>query len=151
MGVSHSKVLNRAEHQRQIQDYAKIFPEYQIFAAALAEVLSAACRAALPAGIRVCRQHALNGTEMPYACFTAGRLHLLLDDWRGAMLSYSRGICGTPRSAAAKRRRQPVDQAANRGQGHRAGWLEPASTNRMRATEGVKLTPWTTDTQCQVY
>lgn len=42
--------------------------------------------------IRTCREHMLNGTEMPYAAFTAGRLHLLLDEPDSAIASYARGI-----------------------------------------------------------
>jgi len=36
-------------------------------------------RTTIREGIRTCRRHALEGTEMPYACFTAGRLSLLLE------------------------------------------------------------------------
>ena len=42
--------------------------------------------------IRTCREHMLNGTEMPYAAFTAGRLHLLLDESDSAIACYARGI-----------------------------------------------------------
>ena len=42
--------------------------------------------------ILTCREHMLNGTEMPYAAFTAGRLHLLLDEPDSAIASYARGI-----------------------------------------------------------
>lgn len=40
--------------------------------------LAGSMRAALLEAIQTCRDHALRNTEMPYACFTAGRLNLLL-------------------------------------------------------------------------
>ncbi len=42
--------------------------------------------------IRTCDMHVINGTELPYACFTAGRLHLLLDEPNPALGCYARGI-----------------------------------------------------------
>jgi ppGpp synthetase/RelA/SpoT-type nucleotidyltranferase len=42
--------------------------------------------------IRTCAAHAVNGTELPYACFTAGRLHLLLNEPHLALGCYARGI-----------------------------------------------------------
>jgi ppGpp synthetase/RelA/SpoT-type nucleotidyltranferase len=42
--------------------------------------------------IRTCAAHAVNGTELPYACFTAGRLHLLLNEPHPALGCYARGI-----------------------------------------------------------
>lgn len=42
--------------------------------------------------IDICRQHIRNGTEMPYAAFTAGRLHLLLNESDLALGAYARGI-----------------------------------------------------------
>ena len=48
--------------------------------------------ATLREAIRVCREHALNGTELPYACFTDGRLHLLLGEAHEALAVYGRGI-----------------------------------------------------------
>ena len=42
--------------------------------------------------IRTCDAHAINGTELPYACFTAGRLHLLLSEPHRALGCYARGI-----------------------------------------------------------
>jgi len=51
---------------------------------------------AMTAGVRTaigtCGEHIRNGTEMPYAAFTAGRLHLLLDEVDEALGSYARGI-----------------------------------------------------------
>ncbi len=51
---------------------------------------------AMAAGVRqaigTCLQHVRNGTEMPYAAFTAGRLHLLLDEAHKALGCYARGI-----------------------------------------------------------
>ncbi len=51
---------------------------------------------AMAAGVRhaiaTCREHIRNGTEMPYAAFTAGRLHLLLDEPDQALGDYARGI-----------------------------------------------------------
>jgi ppGpp synthetase/RelA/SpoT-type nucleotidyltranferase len=49
-------------------------------------------RAAIRAAIGTCRQHAEAGIEMPYACFTAGRLHLLLGEDLAALSCYARGI-----------------------------------------------------------
>lgn len=43
--------------------------------------------------IATCRGHLLHGTEMPYAAFTAGRLHLLLNEPDAALAAYARGIC----------------------------------------------------------
>ena len=43
-------------------------------------------------GIATCNEHVRNGTEMPYAAFTAGRLHLLLDEPSAALAAYARGI-----------------------------------------------------------
>jgi len=42
--------------------------------------------------IRTCDAHGANGTELPYACFTAGRLHILLNEPHQALGCYSRGI-----------------------------------------------------------
>ncbi|HMP75224.1 MAG TPA: RyR domain-containing protein [Kiritimatiellia bacterium] len=42
--------------------------------------------------IGTCREHLENGTEMPYACFTAGRLCLLLGEPYDALCLYARGI-----------------------------------------------------------
>lgn len=42
--------------------------------------------------IDTCCEHICNGTEMPYAAFTAGRLHLLLDEPDRALGVYARGI-----------------------------------------------------------
>ena len=64
--------------------------------------LAASVRATITQAISTCTEHALSGTEMPYACFTAGRLTLLL--WDGedrkkaidysiaALARYARGI-----------------------------------------------------------
>jgi ppGpp synthetase/RelA/SpoT-type nucleotidyltranferase len=43
-------------------------------------------------GIEVCRQHAIAGTELPYALLTAGRLSLLLGDTTNALGWYARGL-----------------------------------------------------------
>jgi hypothetical protein len=40
--------------------------------------LAGSMRATIAEAIQTCREHALRNTEMPYACFTAGRLSLLL-------------------------------------------------------------------------
>jgi ppGpp synthetase/RelA/SpoT-type nucleotidyltranferase len=42
--------------------------------------LSDSMRATIREAIKTCEQHALAGIEMPYACFTAGRLSLLLSN-----------------------------------------------------------------------
>ena len=42
--------------------------------------------------IRTCNAHAINGTELPYACFTSGRLYLLLNEPHPALGCYARGI-----------------------------------------------------------
>lgn len=51
---------------------------------------------AMPASIRqaiaTCQEHLRNGTEMPFAAFTAGRLHLLLGESDVALGEYARGI-----------------------------------------------------------
>ena len=51
---------------------------------------------AMASGIRraiaTCRDHIRNGTEMPFAAFTAGRLHLLLGENNPALGYYARGI-----------------------------------------------------------
>ena len=51
---------------------------------------------AMAFGIRIaigtCREHIRNGTEMPYAAFTAGRLHLLMGENIEALGAYARGI-----------------------------------------------------------
>jgi ppGpp synthetase/RelA/SpoT-type nucleotidyltranferase len=49
-------------------------------------------RAAIRAAIGTCRQHGEAGIEMPYACFTAGRLHLLLGEDLAALSCYARGV-----------------------------------------------------------
>ena len=51
-----------------------------------------AMRASLRQGIEICREHIRNGTEMPYAAFTAGRLHLLQGQTDEALGAYARGI-----------------------------------------------------------
>jgi hypothetical protein len=42
------------------------------------QTLAGSMRATILEAIQTCRGHALRDTEMPYACFTAGRLNLLL-------------------------------------------------------------------------
>lgn len=51
-----------------------------------------AMASAIRTAIGTCREHIRNGTEMPYAAFTAGRLHLLLDEADEALGAYARGI-----------------------------------------------------------
>ena len=43
-------------------------------------------------GIETCREHALAGTELPYAFFTGGRLQLLLGDANEGLGWYARGL-----------------------------------------------------------
>lgn len=42
--------------------------------------------------LATCREHVRNGTEMPYAAFTAGRLHLLLGETDPALGLYALGV-----------------------------------------------------------
>ena len=49
-------------------------------------------RGTIRRAIKTCREHALAGTELPYAFFTAGRLCLLVDDENEALGFYARGI-----------------------------------------------------------
>lgn len=51
-----------------------------------------ALRASIRTALATCREHMDNGTEMPFACFTAGRLHLLLNEELEALKSYARGL-----------------------------------------------------------
>lgn len=51
-----------------------------------------AMAASVRSAIQTCREHIRNGTEMPYAAFTAGRLHLLLSESDDALGAYARGI-----------------------------------------------------------
>lgn len=51
-----------------------------------------AMRAPMREALENCREHMENGTEIPYACFAAGRLHLLLGDDFAALNNYARGI-----------------------------------------------------------
>lgn len=64
---------------------------FEIYITRSAE-LTASTRIAVNQAIQTCREHALAGIEMPYACFTAGRLTLLLGDGTGAMEWYARGL-----------------------------------------------------------
>jgi tetratricopeptide (TPR) repeat protein len=50
---------------------------YEIYCSSK-EDLARSMRANIQEAIKTCNEHALSGTEMPYACFTAGRLNLLL-------------------------------------------------------------------------
>jgi hypothetical protein len=50
---------------------------YEIYCTGKSD-LAGSMRAALLEAIQTCRDHALRNTELPYACFTAGRLNLLL-------------------------------------------------------------------------
>lgn len=54
--------------------------------------LAGSMRATIRAAINKCREQALNGTELPYAYFTAGRLSLLMSEGYAAMGWYARGI-----------------------------------------------------------
>jgi hypothetical protein len=47
---------------------------------------------AIRQAIAVCREHALTGTELPYALFTAGRLSFLLGEATQALGWYARGL-----------------------------------------------------------
>jgi ppGpp synthetase/RelA/SpoT-type nucleotidyltranferase len=49
-------------------------------------------RTVIRQAIATCREHALAGTELPYALFAAGRLSLLLGDAGQALGWYSRGL-----------------------------------------------------------
>ncbi len=51
-----------------------------------------AMTAAVREAVATCHEHIRNGTEMPYAAFTAGRLLLLLDEPNEALGAYARGI-----------------------------------------------------------
>jgi ppGpp synthetase/RelA/SpoT-type nucleotidyltranferase len=51
-----------------------------------------AMRASIRSALATCREHIENGTELPYACFTAGRLRLLLDEPLEALGDYARGV-----------------------------------------------------------
>ncbi len=52
----------------------------------------ASMRTTIREAIKTCRDHVLAGIEMPYACFTAGRLSLLLGEADDALGYYARGI-----------------------------------------------------------
>jgi hypothetical protein len=54
--------------------------------------IAAVMRTTILEAIKTCRGHAMNGIELPYAYFAAGRLSLLLDQWAEALGYYSRGI-----------------------------------------------------------
>ncbi|MCU0857459.1 MAG: hypothetical protein MUC65_03535 [Pontiellaceae bacterium] len=54
--------------------------------------LPASTQIAIGEAAKTCRQHALAGIEMPYACFTAGRLNLLLGRTEEALAQYARAI-----------------------------------------------------------
>ncbi len=56
------------------------------------EKLPASTLTAIGQAVLTCGQHALAGIEMPYACFTAGRLNLLLSANGEALAQYARGI-----------------------------------------------------------
>lgn len=65
------------------------------------EKLPASTLTAIGQAVKTCMQHALAGIEMPYACFTAGRLNLLLGTNGAALAQYARGIahCGSETSS----------------------------------------------------
>ncbi len=65
------------------------------------EKLPASTLTAIGQAMKTCMQHALAGIEMPYACFTAGRLNLLLGENGAALAQYARGIahCGSETSS----------------------------------------------------
>lgn len=52
----------------------------------------AGMEATLREAIRTCDAHAICGTEIPYSCFTSGRLHLLLNEPHPAIGCYARGV-----------------------------------------------------------
>jgi hypothetical protein len=54
--------------------------------------IAAAMRTTILEAIKTCRAHAVNGIELPYAYFTAGRLSLLLDRSAEALGYYARGV-----------------------------------------------------------
>ncbi len=54
--------------------------------------LPACIRTTIHEAIRSCRQHAAGGMELPYAYFTAGRLHLLVEEAYDALGCFARGI-----------------------------------------------------------
>ena len=54
--------------------------------------LPSAMRGTIRRAITRCREHAIAGTELPFAFFTAGRLCLLVDDENEALGYYARGI-----------------------------------------------------------
>jgi ppGpp synthetase/RelA/SpoT-type nucleotidyltranferase len=54
--------------------------------------LPAAMRTPIRQAIATCRLHAESGIELPRACFTAGRLSLLLDHPQDAFICYARGV-----------------------------------------------------------
>lgn len=64
---------------------------YEIHCSSGADFVSS-MSASIRTAIDTCRMHVVNGTEMPYACFTAGRLHLLLGESDEALGFYARGI-----------------------------------------------------------
>ncbi len=86
------------QHHRQAHEHEPENPYY------LADMLGfeiysrrdharpAGMRTALRGGIRTCQSHAEAGIELPRAWFTAGRLHLLLDQPLDALGYYARGI-----------------------------------------------------------
>lgn len=56
------------------------------------DTLIQSMRTTLLQGIETCREHAISGTELPYALFTAGRLNLLLGQIEEAISWYARGL-----------------------------------------------------------
>jgi ppGpp synthetase/RelA/SpoT-type nucleotidyltranferase len=56
------------------------------------EALPASMATTIREAVRTCRAHAVAGIELPYSCFTAGRLSLLVDQGYEALGYYARGI-----------------------------------------------------------
>jgi hypothetical protein len=64
------------------------FEMYRTRSSNLPEIMRTTIREA----IKTCRQHAEAEIELPYALFTSGRLHLLLNESDRALSSYARGL-----------------------------------------------------------
>lgn len=56
------------------------------------DALSTSMATTIRTAIRTCKEHAVAGIEMPFACFVAGRLSLLLNQGYEALAYYARGI-----------------------------------------------------------
>ena len=56
------------------------------------ESIISSMKSVITQAIEVCKAHAIAGTELPYALFTAGRLNLLIDKYYDAIGFYARGL-----------------------------------------------------------